>query len=170
MLHSRSLGGLSFMHILEWIVATPIQFWVGKRFYTGAYAAMQHMRPDMNVLVVLGTTLAYAFSCFSIFYGTTHPEYSRKPILFEPDNQAIVFFDMSSMLIPIIVFGKLLETLAKRKTGEAITKLLQLRATTAILVQLDKFNNVIEEKTIDVDLIQKNDLLKVLSLINSSDC
>jgi cation transport ATPase len=76
-------------------------------------------------------------------------------------NLAIVFFDMSSMLIPIIVFGKFLETLAKRKTGEAITKLLQLRATTALLVQLDKFNNIIEETVIDVDLIQKHDLLKV---------
>lgn len=67
------------------------------------------------------------------------------------------------MLIPIIVFGKYIETLAKRKTGEAITKLLQLRATTAILVQLDKFNNILEEKVIDVDLIQKNDLLKVIT-------
>lgn len=121
----------------------------------------------MNVLVVLGTTIAYAFSCFSMVYGALHPEYTREEecFFFAANFLAIVFFDMSSMLIPIIVFGKFLETLAKRKTGEAITKLLQLRATTAVLVELDKFNNVIEEKVIDVELIQKNDLLKVTTIL-----
>eukprot|EP01127_Copromyxa_protea_P021752 TRINITY_DN7572_c1_g1_i3.p1 TRINITY_DN7572_c1_g1~~TRINITY_DN7572_c1_g1_i3.p1 ORF type:complete len:872 (+),score=165.04 TRINITY_DN7572_c1_g1_i3:139-2616(+) len=151
MMHEGVFGGVSFMNFLEWLVATPIQFWVGRKFYTGAYAAMRHRRPDMNVLVVLGTTAAYIFSCFSILHGAQNPEYTP-----------IVFFDMSSMLIPIILFGKFLETLAKRKTGDAITKLLQLRSTTAVLVELDKFNNIVEEKVIEVDLIQKNDLLKVV--------
>lgn len=78
MLHARSFLGFSVMNMLEWCVATPIQFIVGKRFYVGAWAAIQHRRPDMSVLVVIGTTTAYAFSCFSMAYGSLHDEYTRK--------------------------------------------------------------------------------------------
>lgn len=149
------LFGISKMTFMEWLVATPIQFIAGRRFYVGAYKAIQHHTPDMNVLVALGTTTAYIFSFFSTLYCLYNPLY--KPIL---------FYDMSSMLIPFVLLGKFLETIAKSKTGEAITALLKLRATTCLLVQFrdgDYTSGVVEsERDIPVDYIQKNDLLKVL--------
>lgn len=81
---------------------------------------------------------------------------------------------MSSMLIPFVLLGKFLETIAKSKTGEAITALLKLRATTCLLVQFrdgDYTSGVVEsERDIPVDYIQKNDLLKVCPDCNALSC
>jgi len=68
---------------------------------------------------------------------------------------------MSTMLIPIILLGKYFELMAKGRTSEAISSLLKLRAKTAILVKVDRNYNIESEETIDVDLVQKGDILKV---------
>lgn len=73
-----------------------------------------------------------------------------------------MFFDTSAMLIPIIIIGKYMETLAKSKTSDAVKKLMSLQPTTALLVELDSSMKIRSEKEIDMSLIQKGDTLKVL--------
>jgi Cu+-exporting ATPase len=75
---------------------------------------------------------------------------------------AVVFFDTSAMLISFILIGKYCETLAKGKTSEAIQKLMNLQPTTAILMVTDEQGNLIQEREMAIDLIQRGDVLKVL--------
>uniref|UniRef100_A0A6B2KXX3 P-type Cu(+) transporter n=1 Tax=Arcella intermedia TaxID=1963864 RepID=A0A6B2KXX3_9EUKA len=142
--------GVSIFNTIMWIFATPIQFYVGKRFYVGAWKALKFCHPDMNVLVALGTSAAYFYSVAAIIYGTFHPEFKAK-----------TFFDMSIMLIPIILLGKYLEMIAKGKTSEAIHKLMNLQSKVAFLVKLDENREVVSETEIDVDLVQLDDFVRV---------
>lgn len=80
----------------------------------------------MDVLVVLGTTAAYFYSVWAVFYGAVFGH-----------ELMMTYFETSAMLITFVLLGKYLEALAKGKTSEAIGKLLQLAPTTALLVTVD---------------------------------
>eukprot|EP01125_Pyxidicula_operculata_P019708 TRINITY_DN7166_c1_g1_i1.p2 TRINITY_DN7166_c1_g1~~TRINITY_DN7166_c1_g1_i1.p2 ORF type:complete len:877 (+),score=150.09 TRINITY_DN7166_c1_g1_i1:3183-5813(+) len=147
-LEMEAIPGVSIMNTIMIIFATPIQFIMGWKFYVGSWRAMRHCSPDMNVLVCIGTSVSYFYSIFAVIYAAVEPEYK--------EYASQTFFDMSIMLIPIILLGKYLEMIAKGKTSEAISKLLNLKAKTALLV-VDGGT-----KEIDVDLIQTGDILKVL--------
>ena len=123
-LMTRLMPGVSAGDLLTFLCATPIQFWVGRKFYSGAFKALKNKRADMNVLVMLGTTAAYVYSLFAVLYAMFVPSY-------EPQT----FFDTSGMLIPIVFIGKYMETLAKGKTSEAVKQLMSLHASSAILVK-----------------------------------
>ncbi|MHA2274416.1 MAG: heavy metal translocating P-type ATPase [Candidatus Kariarchaeaceae archaeon] len=135
---------------LEFLFATPIQFWIGWEFYTKSYKALRHKTATMEVLVALGTSAAYFYSVFSIVYGMINTSY-----------QGEVFFETSALLITFIILGKYLEANAKGKTSEAIKKLMSLQSKSAILIETDENGNVVNEEEISNDLIQKGDLLKV---------
>src|SRR5215213_392365 len=102
------------------LLATPVQFWAGRRFYRGAWGALRHGRADMNTLVVMGTSAAYLYSAVA----------TLAPQLFAA-GRADVYFDTSSLIITLILLGRLLEARAKGRTNEAIKKLAGLRAKTA---------------------------------------
>lgn len=136
--------------VLELAFATPVQFWIGKDFYTKSYKALKHKAATMDVLVALGTSAAYSYGVFAIVYA-----------LFVSSYEPLVFFETSALLITFIVLGKYLEASAKGKTSEAIKNLLSLQAKSAILLEIDESGKVIGEKEIDVELIQKGDVLKV---------
>ena len=102
------------------VLATPVQFWAGRRFYRGAWGALRHGRADMNTLVVMGTSAAYLYSAVA----------TLAPQLFAA-GRADVYFDTSSLIITLILLGRLLESRAKGRTNEAIKKLAGLRAKTA---------------------------------------
>jgi Cu+-exporting ATPase len=74
----------------------------------------------------------------------------------------VVFFDTSAMLISFVLLGKYLETVAKGKTSEAIRKLMSLQPPTAVLLVTDESGQVIQEREMAIELIQRGDLLKVL--------
>jgi Cu+-exporting ATPase len=135
---------------LEFLFATPIQFWIGWEFYTKSYKALRHRTATMEVLVAMGTSAAYFYSVFSIVYGMINTSY-----------QGEVFFETSALLITFIILGKYLEANAKGKTSEAIKKLMSLQSKSAILIETDENGNVVNEEEISTDLIQKGDLLKV---------
>ncbi|KAF9623917.1 hypothetical protein IFM89_006644 [Coptis chinensis] len=141
-----SIGGL-----LRWILSSPVQFIIGRRFYTGSYKALCHGSANMDVLIALGTNAAYFYSAYSVLRAAT----SR-------DFESMDFFDTSSMLISFILLGKYLEVLAKGKTSEAIAKLMDLAPETALLLTLDSEGNVTGEQEIDSRLIQRNDVIKVI--------
>ena len=117
------------MAVLNWTLlalATPVQFWTGRRFYKGAWGALKHGQANMNTLVVLGTSAAFLYSVVA----------TLAPGLFAgAGDRADVYFDTSALIITLILLGRLLEARAKGRTNEAIKKLAGLRAKTARVVR-----------------------------------
>ncbi|QDZ18079.1 heavy metal transporting ATPase [Chloropicon primus] len=147
---------LPLHQVLKIALATPVQFWIGRRFYVGAYNALRHGSANMDVLVVLGTTASYAYSLASVlFHSMNKHKYAK-------DYQPTDFFETGATLITFICLGKYLETSAKAKTSNAISKLMELTPDTAILVELDENNQVKSEQEILTTLIHVGDHLKVL--------
>jgi P-type Cu+ transporter len=106
------------------LLATPVQFWAGWRFYRRAWGAFKHGQANMNTLVVMGTSAAYLYSVVA----------TLAPQLFAA-GRADVYFDTSSLIITLILLGRLLEARAKGRTNEAIKKLAGLQAKTARVVR-----------------------------------
>ncbi|XP_021319722.1 probable copper-transporting ATPase HMA5 isoform X2 [Sorghum bicolor] len=150
-LEKKVVNMMSIGELLRWILSTPVQFVIGRKFYTGAYKAIRHGSPNMDVLIALGTNTAYFYSVYSVLRAATSENYMSTD-----------FFETSSMLISFILLGKYLEILAKGKTSEAIAKLMDLAPETATLLMYDNEGNVVGEKEIDSRLIQKNDVIKVV--------
>lgn len=108
---------------VQMVLATPVQFYIGKQFYVGAYKALRNGSANMDVLVVLGTSAAYFYSVYQavITVGTHH--------------SAHLYFETSAVLITLILLGKLFEVKAKGRSSEAIKKLMGLQAKTAIVLR-----------------------------------
>ncbi|KAJ7947541.1 Copper-transporting ATPase [Quillaja saponaria] len=136
---------------LRWILCTPVQFFVGKRFYVGSYHALRRRSANMDVLVALGTNAAYFYSIYILIKALTSA-------IFQGQD----FFETSAMLITFILLGKYLEVLAKGKTSDALAKLTQLVPDKACLLALGTDGNIISETEIDTQLIQKSDLIKIV--------
>jgi Cu+-exporting ATPase len=111
---------MMWLKILLLVLATPVQFWAGKRFYRGAWGALKHGQANMNTLVVIGTSAAYLYSAVA----------ALAPGLFAAGRDD-VYFDTSALIITLILLGHLLEARAKGRTNEAIKKLAGLQAKTA---------------------------------------
>lgn len=105
----------------------------------------------MDVLVALGTNAAYFYSIYIMIKALTSESFEGQD-----------FFETSSMLISFILLGKYLEVLAKGKTSDALAKLTDLAPDMAYLLALDGDGNVISEMEISTQLIQKNDILKIV--------
>ena len=107
--HNRELPRL-----LQWLLATPVQFWIGWRFYVGGFRALRGGSGNMDVLVALGTSMAWGYSTIVTFTGLVHQH---------------VYFEASATVITLVLLGKLLEARAKAKTTEGTLK---KRVTTKI--------------------------------------
>ena len=105
---------------VQLLLATPVQFWIGRRFYTGAFQALRGGGANMDVLVALGTTMAYVFSAVVTLLGLTHQH---------------VYFEASAAVITLVLMGKLLEARARRGTSAALEGLLKLQPRIAHLVR-----------------------------------
>ncbi|GIW36808.1 MAG: ATPase [Meiothermus sp.] len=109
--------------VWHWVMlalATPVQFGPGLRFYRHGLAALRAGSPDMNSLVMLGTSAAYFYSLAVVLF----------PGLFPPQARH-VYFEAAGVVITLILLGKYLEAIAKGRTSEAMKKLLGLQARTA---------------------------------------
>ncbi len=106
-------------------LATPVQFWAGRRFYRGAWGALRHGSADMNTLVVVGTSAAYLYSAVA----------ALAPQLFAGGMGGGVYFDTSALIVTLILLGRLLEARARGRTSEAIKRLAGLGAKTARVVR-----------------------------------
>ncbi len=96
---------------MQWLLATPVQFWIGARFYRGAWGSLKHGSGNMDLLVALGTSAAYFLSVAIVLFDIHQP----------------VYFESSAVLITLVLMGKLLEMQAKSKASDAIEKLIQLQ-------------------------------------------
>jgi len=138
--------GLTWESLLLTLLTTPVQFGVGRKFYVGAYHALRNKSANMDVLVAMGTSSAYFYSLFvtveSWVVGT------------KPGG---LFYETAALLITFIIGGKYLETKAKGRTSEAIESLLSLQPPSAILISPEG-----TEEEIDVELVEVEDVLKVL--------
>lgn len=143
-----------FGELIEWALATPVQFWIGKRFHVGAYKSLKRGSSNMDVLVSLGTNVSYFYSVFTIMRHAVH---------LDPSMQTGQFFETSAMLITFIVLGKYLEKRARGKTSEAITKLMQLTPPSATIVELDTYGVEVKAEQVESALIEVGDVLKVTS-------
>ncbi|KAK5581243.1 hypothetical protein RB653_001274 [Dictyostelium firmibasis] len=155
---SNILHGISYADFIMLSLTTPVQFLVGKRFYVNGYKSLKHGGANMDVLVALGTSCAYFYSLMVLLMDYTSDDGGVSTIGMK------TFFDTSASLITFILLGKYLEVIAKGKTSEAIKKLMGLQATKAILLTFDPIDNktIVEEREIDIDLVQRGDHLKVL--------
>jgi len=100
---------------LQLALATPVQFWIGWRFYDGAYKALRGGGANMDVLVALGTSMAWGFSTVVTLFGLDQH----------------VYFEGGAAVITLVLLGKLLEARAKARTSEAIEALIRLQPKTA---------------------------------------
>ncbi|MDN7225760.1 heavy metal translocating P-type ATPase [Planococcus sp. N064] len=107
----------------QMLLATPVQFIIGKQFYVGAYKALRNGSANMDVLVVMGTSAAYFYSVYQAIVHAGSP------------HAAHLYFETSAVLITLIILGKLFEAKAKGRSSEAIKKLMGLQAKTATVIR-----------------------------------
>ena len=115
----------AWVNWLFWGLATPVQFYVGWDYYVGAYKSLRNGSANMDVLVAMGSSVAYIYSIFVTIALTLGSD------LFGMH----VYFETSAVIITLIVLGKLLEARAKGQTSEAIKKLMGLQAKSARVIR-----------------------------------
>ncbi|MFM5323293.1 heavy metal translocating P-type ATPase [Aeromonas veronii] len=141
-----AMAGLFPWHLPAWLellLATPVQFWIGARFYRGAWLAIKNRAANMDVLVATGTSAAYFYSLYLLL--TLGMAASGK-----------LYFEASSIIITLISLGKLLEARARRSTQSAIRELMALRPETATVWRGESWQNVA------IDEVLRGDRLRVL--------
>jgi Cu+-exporting ATPase len=128
-------------------LATPVQLWIGKRFYTGAWHALRGGAANMDVLVALGTTMAYAYSAVVVLM--------RLPLH--------VYFEASTAIITLVLMGKLLEMRARSRASAAIEELIKLQPRTAHLVRGGTTTDVavVDVKVGDVFIVRPGESVPV---------
>jgi len=104
--------------LIAFLLATPIQFFVGWDYYKGAYFSLRNLSPNMDLLVALGSTVAYVYSAYSFFFS----------------HQSHLYFETSAMILTLIKLGKYLEAKAKVGTSKAVEALVSLRPNKATVV------------------------------------
>ena len=137
------LGSWSHALWVNWLffaLATPVQFYTGWDFYTGGFKSLKNGSANMDVLVAMGSSVAYFYSFAVLFYSSIG---------------AHVYFETSAVIITLIKLGKMLEARTKGRTGGAIRKLIALRPKTATIL------NGAEENEIPLSRIKVGDVLIV---------
>ena len=104
---------------VQLLLATPVQFWLGARFYRAGWSALRAGTGNMDLLVALGTSAGFGLSVYHLLQGSPH------------HAPAALYFEASAAIITLILLGKFLESRAKRQTTEAIRALQALKPTSA---------------------------------------
>jgi P-type Cu+ transporter len=129
---------------LLFALATIVQFGPGLRFYRQGWASLRHLSPDMNALVMIGTSAAYGYSVVATF---------TPGIL--PAGTVHVYYEASVAIITLILAGKYLETIARGRTSEAIQRLVELQPRTA---RIERGDDVLE---LPIEAVEEDDRIVV---------
>lgn len=124
---------------LALLLATPVQFFIGARFYKGAYNSLKDKSANMDLLVALGTSAAYFYSLYVLLTELNQP----------------LYFESSTLVITLVTLGKYLEHRAKQSTSSAIKALMALRPDTASIKKGKQFVNV------NIETVQVGDLVQL---------
>ncbi|CAD6197415.1 unnamed protein product [Caenorhabditis auriculariae] len=143
---------LSLDNFLLLVLCTPVQVFGGRYFYVASWKALKHGTANMDVLIVLATTISFFYSIVVLFIA----------IIMKWPSSPMTFFDVPPMLIVFIALGRMLENKAKGKTSEALSRLMSLQAKEATLVTMDSEGRVTSERGINIELVQRDDLIKVV--------
>ncbi len=114
---------------VQLVIATPIQFWAAWQFYKSTWKALLHRSANMDTLIALGTLVAYLYSAYIAFFPDTFAKL---------DVEVMPYFDVSVIVITLILLGRYLEAIAKKRTSQAIKKLMSLQAKTARVIRAGK--------------------------------
>jgi len=128
---------------VELVLATPVQFVAGRRFYRQGWAELRHFSPGMNTLVMMGSSAAYFYSVLAVLV----------PEIF-PAGTANLYFEAAAVIITLILLGKYLEAKAKGRTSDAIRKLMRLQAKTARVMRDGETSEIPIEEVVPGDFIQ----------------
>ncbi len=131
---------------VQLLLATPVQFWAGLGFYRATISALRHRTANMDTLVAIGTTVAYAYSTFVTVFPQIVKNLGINPT---------PYFDTATIIIGLILLGRYFEAKAKAGTSEAIKKLIGLQAKTARVVRDEK------EIDIPIDQVEIGDVVRV---------
>lgn len=129
-----------WVNLLFLFLATPVQFYTGIDYYTGAYKALKNSSANMDVLIALGASVAYVYSI---------------AVLLIPGTGHHVYFETAAVIIVLIKFGKFLEARTKGKTGGAIQKLMGLQPRTASIIENG------EEKEVPISQVKLDDIIVI---------
>jgi P-type Cu+ transporter len=128
------------------VLATPVQVIGGWGFYTGAWAALKRRALTMDVLIALGTSVAYVYSVIVVF----------APQLLPVDiDERGVYFEVSAVVIAFVLLGKTMEEMIKQRSSAAVRRLLNLQPATATVIRAG------QEMTVPAESVQRGDLLLV---------
>ncbi len=130
---------------LQLVLATPVQFIIGFKFYKSAFYALRWKKVTMDLLVVLGSSAAYFYSLYTSIYDNNLLQSGMKNI----------YFEASSVIITFVLLGKYLEALSRKKTSSAIESLLSIRPKTAAVIRNS------QELLIPIDQVKVDDLVLV---------
>lgn len=135
---------------VQLLLATPVQFIIGRRFYKGAYNSLRGGGANMDVLVSMGTSAAYFYSLYNLLNGSNE-----------------FYFESSAVIITLILLGKTFEAIAKGKTSEAIKKLMGLQPKTANVIRDGKEVEILIEdlKVKDIVVVRPGEKVPVDGII-----
>jgi Cu+-exporting ATPase len=135
---------LSFLHnpYVQLAIATPIQFIIGFMFYKHAFFALRSGSSNMDVLISMGTSAAYFFSLYNVFF---------EPV--KMGGMKDLYFEAAAVIITLILLGKYFEAVAKGKTSEAIKKLMGLQAKTARVIRDSMEEDIPIEEVVTGDVV-----------------
>ncbi|QUL58247.1 copper-translocating P-type ATPase [Paenibacillus tritici] len=126
-------------------LATPVQFYIGKQFYVGAFKALRNKSGNMDVLVSLGTSAAYFYSLYLTLEWASMGSMAH--------HGPAMYYETSAVLITLVILGKLFESLAKGRTSEAIKTLMGLQAKTALVIRDNQEMTIPLEEVLTGDIV-----------------
>ncbi|CUU07486.1 Cu+-exporting ATPase [Candidatus Kryptobacter tengchongensis] len=146
------------VNYILFILATPVIFYGGGKFFRSFIAGLRYLSMDMNTLIAIGTGSAYFYSVVATFYPQIFTSIGKAPD---------VYYEVSAVIITLILFGRLLESKAKAQTTEAIKKLSSLQPKTATLIRDGEeiIVPVKEIKTGDIILVKPGERIPVDGVI-----
>ncbi|MBC7796472.1 MAG: copper-translocating P-type ATPase [Pyrinomonadaceae bacterium] len=154
-----SLFNFAGVNWLQLVLTIPVVVYCGGQFYRGAWIAFRHRAADMNTLIAIGTGTAFIYSIFATVFPQFFAQADRMPMSGTENMPQManvpVYFEAASVIIALILLGRMLEARAKNQTGAAIKKLIGLSAKTARVIR----NNV--EIEIDAERVVTKDVVTV---------